>query len=190
MPFTFESTTIPGMTRIRLKTFGDARGSFMELYKAVDFHGAGIGEEFVQDNFSLSVKGVLRGLHFQRDPMAQGKLVTALDGVIYDVCVDLRKGSPAYGRWEGFTLSSDSPEMLYLPPGCAHGFCVLSERALFLYKVTEVFSLEHDGGILWNDPDLGIDWPVTEPVVSGKDGLLPRLRDTDPGFRFDGRDRG
>jgi dTDP-4-dehydrorhamnose 3,5-epimerase len=185
MPFTFEPTEIPGMVRIRPQVFGDARGFFLECYKASDFQAHGIGENFVQDNLSLSVRGILRGLHFQRDPFAQGKLVWAPEGTIYDVCVDLRADSPAYGKWQGFTLSSESPEMLYLPPGCAHGFCVLSERALFMYKVTKEFSLAHDGGIVWNDPDLNIPWPISEPKVSEKDTRLPRFRETDPGFRME-----
>jgi dTDP-4-dehydrorhamnose 3,5-epimerase len=184
MPFQFERLSIPGMMRIRTKTFGDNRGCFMELYKSSEFKAAGLTENFVQDNYSISAKGILRGLHFQRNPKAQGKLVMPLEGMIYDVCVDLRVGSPTYRKWIGLTLSSEQPELLYLPVGCAHGFVVLSERALFLYKVTDEFSLENDGGIIYNDPDLGVEWPVENPVVSDKDTRLPRLADIDPGFRF------
>lgn len=176
MPFRFERLEIPEVILIEPKVFSDERGFFMETYKYSNFAAFGIKERFVQDNHSRSVKGVLRGLHYQRPPKAQGKLVRVLVGEIFDVAVDIRKGSPTYGKWVGVMLSAENRWMLYIPPGFAHGFCVLSEEAEVTYKVTEEYSPEHDAGIIWNDPEIGIDWPVEQPILSAKDAGLPPLR--------------
>ena len=150
----------------------------MESYKYSEFFAFGIKERFVQDNHSRSKKGVLRGLHYQRHPKAQGKLVRVVVGEIFDVAVDLRLNSPTYGKWVGERLSAENKRMLYIPPGFAHGFCVLSEEAEVLYKTTEEYSPDHDAGIIWNDPEIGIDWPIERPILSPKDAALPMLRET------------
>lgn len=175
MPFRFERLSIPDVILIEPQIFGDQRGFFLEMYKRSEFLANGIKEEFVQDNFSHSTRGVLRGLHYQRPPRAQAKLVTVLRGTVFDVVVDIRKGSPTYGQWVGITLSDQRRQMLYVPVGFAHGFCVLSEEADFAYKVSTEYAPELDSGILWNDPALGIPWPIDEPVLSSKDLHLPRL---------------
>lgn len=175
MPFRFERLQIPDVILIEPTVFPDERGFFMETYKYSEFAAFGIKERFVQDNHSRSKKGILRGLHYQRLPKAQGKLVRAVVGEIFDVAVDIRKGSPTYGKWVGEKLSAGNIQMLYIPPGFAHGFCVLSEEAEVIYKVTEEFSPEHDAGIIWNDPEIGIDWPIEYPIVSAKDTGLPLL---------------
>jgi len=175
MPFRFERLQIPDVILIEPTVFPDERGFFMETYKYSEFAAFGIKERFVQDNHSRSKKGILRGLHYQRLPKAQGKLVRAVVGEIFDVAVDIRKGSPTYGKWVGEKLSAGNIQMLYIPPGFAHGFCVLSKEAEVIYKVTEEFSPEHDAGIIWNDPEIGIDWPIEYPIVSAKDTGLPRL---------------
>lgn len=175
MPFRFERLQIPDVILIEPTVFPDERGFFMETYKYSEFAAFGIKERFIQDNHSRSKKGILRGLHYQRLPKAQGKLVRAVVGEIFDVAVDIRKGSPTYGKWVGEKLSAGNIQMLYIPPGFAHGFCVLSEEAEVIYKVTEEFSPEHDAGIIWNDPEIGIDWPIEYPIVSAKDTGLPRL---------------
>ena len=157
MPFNFTRLAIPDVILIEPRTFPDERGFFMESYKYSEFSAFGIKERFVQDNHSRSVKGVLRGLHYQKHPKAQGKLVRVVVGEIFDVAVDIRHGSPTYGQWVGEKLSAENKRMLYIPPGFAHGFCVLSEGAEVLYKTTEEYSPEHDAGIIWNDPKLSID---------------------------------
>jgi dTDP-4-dehydrorhamnose 3,5-epimerase len=139
---------------------------------------AGLPDQFVQDNFSRSVRGTLRGLHYQQ-PHAQGKLVMAVEGTIYDVVVDIRKGSPTYGTWQGFELSSDNYRQLYIPPGCAHGFCVTSEEAAVLYKCTDFYSPKDERGLIWNDPALRISWPVSAPLLSPKDQAYPGLAATE-----------
>ena len=184
MAFRFERLSIPDVILIEPKVHRDERGFFMEAYKQSAFVAAGIPQRFVQDNHSRSTRAVLRGLHYQRNPMAQGKLVRVLEGEIFDVAVDLRKGSPTYGRWAGMTLSSGNQRMLYVPDGFAHGFCVLSETADVLYKVTREYSAGHDAGILWNDPDIAIAWPIRDPIVSKKDADHPRLKETDTGFVY------
>jgi dTDP-4-dehydrorhamnose 3,5-epimerase len=159
---------IPGLLLITPDVFRDSRGLFCETYHARRYADAGLAERFLQDNFSHSVRGTLRGLHFQ-EPHAQGKLVMVVDGAIFDVVVDIRKGSPMFGRWQGVDLSSDNYRQLYVPPGCAHGFCVTSEQASVLYKCTEVYSPQDERGILWSDPALAIRWPVSAPLLSPKD---------------------
>lgn len=162
---------IPGVLLIEPSVFSDSRGSFLELYHADRYWNAGIRERFVQDNYSRSIRHTLRGLHFQ-EPQAQGKLVMALEGTVYDVVVDIRKGSPSFGRWYAVELSGDNLRQMYIPPGCAHGFCVTSATASFLYKCTAYYSPEYDRGIQWNDPALGIEWPISEPILSPKDQSL------------------
>jgi dTDP-4-dehydrorhamnose 3,5-epimerase len=184
MPFTFQRLEIPDIVLVQTRRFDDGRGYFQEAYKASDFAAFGIGEVFVQDNLSHSVYGVLRGLHYQKEPHAQGKLVTALRGRIYDVAVDIRRGSPSYGRWVGAELSVDNGCLLYVPPGFAHGFCVLSAEADVLYKVTAEYAPDDDRGIVWNDPAIGIEWPLAEPLLSSKDAGLPPLQDADNNFTW------
>lgn len=161
------TTSITGLLLIEPKVWGDARGFFFESYQHDRYVAAGI-PGFVQDNFSSSKRGVLRGLHFQ-NPNGQGKLVQALRGSVYDVALDLRKGSPTFGKWEAFELTEANRRQLYLPPGFAHGFCVTSDDALFHYKCTELYCPKNEHSILWNDPDLCIPWPVVDPEVSIKD---------------------
>lgn len=182
MPFRFTRLAIPEVILVEAQSFGDHRGFFMETYKRSAFEANGIPELFVQDNFSHSVQGVLRGLHYQKHPHAQGKLVMALHGTIFDVAVDIRMGSPTYGQWVGTELSAQNCRMLYIPEGFAHGFCVLSETATFTYKVTSEYASEADRGIRWDDPAIGIDWPIAEPLLSAKDAQLPLLREADNNF--------
>ena len=159
--------------------FEDARGFFLERYHAARYAEAGIADRFVQDNHSRSVRGVLRGLHFQRRH-PQGKLVEVLRGRVHDVVVDLRAGSPTFGEWEAFELAADPPRQLWVPPGFAHGFAVVSDGADVQYKCTDVYRPDDEGGIVWDDDALGIDWPRAAPLVSPKDRSLPRLRDLTP----------
>ena len=163
-------TDLPGVFMIEPKVFGDARGFFMESYNRRAMAELGVDGEFVQDNHSRSARGVLRGLHYQiRQP--QGKLVRVVAGAVYDVAVDLRRSSPTFGRWAGFELSADNKLMAWIPPGFAHGFLVLSEYAEFLYKTTDYYAPEHERSLLWNDPALGITWPLAgaAPLLSAKD---------------------
>lgn len=169
-------TGIPDVLILEPKVFGDKRGFFMETWSRERYIEAGIGDEFVQDNVSSSSKGVLRGLHFQ-NPQGQGKLVQVLVGEVLDVAVDIRVGSPTFGKVVSTILSEDNRRQFYVPVGFAHGFCVLSETALFAYKCTDFYNQQTEGGILWNDPDLAIDWPVDAPSLSEKDLQLPRLKD-------------
>ncbi len=182
MPFQFQKLAIPDVILITPRVFEDARGFFMETYKQSEFAANGIAASFVQDNFSRSAHGVLRGLHYQKHPAAQDKLVRVLRGTVFDVAVDIRKGSPSYGRWVGVTLSSDTPQMLYIPTGFAHGFCVLSAEADFAYKVTAEYTPRLDRGVLWSDPAIGITWPIAAPTVSTKDAQLPVLAHADNDF--------
>ena len=205
MSFNFTRLAIPDVILIEPAVFPDERGFFMESYKYSEFSAFGIKERFVQHNHSRSVKGVLRGLHFQKNSKAQGKLVRVVVGEIFDVAVDLRlaraiekdgsiswalaraikrdgsiswaKGSPTYGKWVGETLSAENKRMLYIPPGFAHGFCVLSEVAEILYKTTEEYAPEYDAGIIWDDPEIGIRWPIEHPIISAKDAALPFLKE-------------
>ena len=182
MPFTFQQMKIPDVILIEPKIYTDTRGYFTETYKRSEFIENGINEDFVQDNWSHSMKGTLRGLHFQKQPKAQAKLVMVLKGEVFDVAVDIRKGSSTYGKWVGLNLSGKKAQMLYIPAGFAHGFCVLSDEADFVYKVSDEYSPELDSGILWNDPDIDIDWPITDPLLSAKDMALPLLKDADLDF--------
>lgn len=160
---------------IETETFTDWRGSFCELYNEDKLRQLGVETRYVQDNFAVSQRGVLRGLHFQLPPMAQGKLVTCLCGKIYDVAVDLRPNSPSYGKWQAVELTGGL--LLYLPAGFAHGYAVLSQQACVFYKVTEYYSPQHEAGIIWSDERLAIDWPVDDPILSDKDQRWPTLTD-------------
>jgi dTDP-4-dehydrorhamnose 3,5-epimerase len=167
-------TTLPDVLLVEPKVFGDTRGYFFESYNARRYAEAGIAATFVQDNVSLSQRGVLRGLHFQH-PYGQGKLVGVLKGEVFDVAVDVRRGSPTFGRWVGECLSAENMRQLYLPPGFAHGFLVTSDEALFAYKCTEYYRPEAERSIRWDDARIGIDWPVEGPVVSAKDHVAVTL---------------
>jgi len=169
-------TDIEGVLIFEPKAFGDPRGFFMETWSRDRCTDAGLALDFVQDNVSSSTKGVLRGLHYQY-PQPQGKLVQVLRGEVLDVAVDIRVGSPTFGRAVTCVLSEDNHKQFYVPEGFAHGFCVLSEMALFSYKCTNYYNPKTEGGVLWNDPDLAIDWPMDEPALSEKDRICPRLKD-------------
>lgn len=164
------------MLLLEPKVFGDERGFFMETYNAAAFAAAGIALPFVQDNHSSSRYGVLRGLHFQ-EPQPQGKLVRCTRGSLYDVAVDIRRGSPHFGQWTAYELSAENKRMLWVPPGFAHGFCVTSEVADLVYKCTELWHPRWDHSLRWDDPEIGIEWPVTEPTLSRKDAVAPPLKD-------------
>ena len=170
---------LPGVFLVEPEVRGDARGYFMETWNVARYEQAGLSARFVQDNVSYSARGALRGLHFQ-NPNAQGKLVYVLQGEVFDVAVDIRVGSPTFGRWTGITLSGDNKRQMYIPEGFAHGFCVTSERALFAYKCTDFYNPEAEASVLWNDPDIGIDWPITLPILSDRDKNAPRLKDMPP----------
>lgn len=165
-------TAIEGVVEVIPAVFGDERGYFFESYNRAKFVAAGITDVFVQDNQSFSVKGVLRGLHFQKDPHAQAKLVRVISGKVLDVAVDLRKDSPTFGQHVSVVLDAKKNNMLYIPAGLAHGFATL-EDAVFVYKCTGLFNKEAEGGVLWNDPKLNIDWQLENPVISEKDQILP-----------------
>jgi len=186
MPFVFKRLEIPDLILIEPKVFEDERGFFLEAYKYSDFQAFGISEHFLQDNHSRSAKGVLRGLHYQNPPKAQGKLIRVIAGEIFDVAVDIRKGSPTYGKWVGLILSAQNKKMLYVPPGFAHGFCVLSDVAEVLYKTTDEYSPKYEAGILWNDPDIGITWPIKDPILSEKDKRWLPLREAWNEFVYGG----
>lgn len=170
---------LPEVLLIEPSRFGDARGYFLETYHQQRYAEAGIAVDFVQDNLSRSVRGILRGLHFQH-PNDQGKLVYVLAGEVFDVAVDVRVGSPNFGKWTGAKLSSEDHRQLWIPPGFAHGFCVTSDTALFAYKCTALYSVADEVGLAWNDPAIAIPWPVAEPQLSAKDKVQPRLADIDP----------
>lgn len=168
---------------IEPRVFGDQRGFFMESYNKLSFEQKGIEYNFIQDNHSLSAEsGVLRGLHYQKPPKAQTKLVRVISGAVYDVIVDIRKTSSTYGQWIGVILSADNKRQLLIPKGFAHGFCTLVPNTEVLYKVDEYYSPENDRGILWNDEDLGIGWPMSNPVLSEKDKGHPLLKDAEVHF--------
>ena len=167
-------TTLPGVLIIEPRVFADDRGFFFESYHRERYAAAGIGAVFVQDNGSRSVRGTLRGLHFQ-EPHGQGKLVQVLRGVVYDVAVDVRRGSPTFGRWVGVELSGDVPKQMWIPPGFAHGFCVTSEVADFHYKCTAPYAPKFERSIRWDDPTLAIEWPIVNPLLSNKDAVAPLL---------------
>ena len=184
MPFTFKRLSIPDVILIEPQSFSDDRGFFFESFKESDFFSNGIDKNFVQDNFSHSVNGVIRGLHFQKAPKAQAKLVTVLKGKIFDVAVDIRKNSPTYGKWVSEILSDDTHNLLYVPEGFAHGFCVISDEADVQYKVSNEYSQEHERSIIWNDPKLNIEWPIKKPIISNKDNKLSLLENLDNDFVY------
>lgn len=169
-------TRLKEVLLIEPQVFGDERGFFLETYQNQRYAEAGITATFVQDNISFSQRHILRGLHYQH-PQGQAKLVQVLAGEVFDVAVDIRHGSPTFGQWAGATLSSDTRHQLYIPPGFAHGFCVLSATALFMYKCSDYYAPQCEGGICWNDPELDIRWPVATPILSEKDNRHPRLKD-------------
>ena len=182
MPFKFKKLSIPDVILVEAKSFSDKRGFFLESFSETSFTENGINKKFIQDNFSHSKKGVLRGLHFQKNPKAQAKLVTAFRGEIFDVAVDIRKDSPTFGKWVSEILSEENHKILFIPEGFAHGFCVLSDIADVFYKVNEEYSPENDVGIIWNDPEIGIKWPLENPLLSDKDLNLPSLKNADNNF--------
>ena len=170
------ATDLPGVIVVEPRVFGDQRGFFLETFHAERYAEAGIRATFVQDNWSRSSRGTLRGLHFQ-EPYAQGKLVSVARGAVYDVALDVRRGSPTFGRWVGYELSEDNKRQMWIPPGFAHGFVVTSDSCDFLYKCTALYRPEAECAIAWNDPALGITWPITDPILSPKDAAAPRLAD-------------
>jgi dTDP-4-dehydrorhamnose 3,5-epimerase len=181
MAFKFQKLTIPDVILVIPELYGDERGFFMETYRKSVFKKAGITEDFKQDNHSRSKKNVLRGLHYQLPPMEQAKLVRCIKGKIFDVAVDIRKGSPTYGKWVGEYLSEKNKNILFIPAGFAHGYLVMEDKSEIVYKVTKEYSKEHERGLFWNDPELEIKWPVSsaEPILSEKDKNLPLLKDAE-----------
>ena len=167
-------TELPGALIVEPDVFGDARGFFLETWNSTRYGELGIENHFVQDNLSFSAHSVLRGLHFQ-NPQAQGKLVSVLQGEVFDVAVDIRVGSPTFGHWTGVTLSAENKRQFWVPPGFAHGFLVTGENALFSYKCTDYYAPDYDRSILWNDPKIGIVWPLEAPSLSDKDSAAPPL---------------
>lgn len=172
-----DTTPLLGVLVVTPRVFGDARGFFLETFHAERYAASGIKGPFVQDNWSRSAKNILRGLHFQ-NPNAQGKLVGVVRGAVFDVAVDVRVGSPTFGKWFGLELTEGNKKQLWIPPGFAHGFCSLADETDFFYKCTAFYSPESEKTILWNDPSIGIDWPVSSPILSPKDAQAPRLADT------------
>lgn len=172
-------TKLPGVFVLEPKVFTDDRGYFLETWNSKRYEQAGIPGPFVQDNISFSKKGILRGLHFQY-PQSQGKLIQVLSGEVLDVVVDISVDSPTYGEWFDEVLSESNHRQMYVPPGFAHGYCVMSEMALFSYKCTDFYNPETEHGIIWNDPDIGIKWPIDQPSLSPKDEAYPRLKDLRP----------
>src|SRR5262245_14959246 len=173
MPFRFSKTEIDGVVLIQPEVFEDRRGFFMETYKESAFVAAGLTEPFIQENQSRSKEGTLRGLHYQIEPKAQGKLVRVISGEIYDVAVDIRPASATYGKWIAYNLSAENRFLLYIPPGCAHGFCVVSSDAEVIYKMTNEYAPDYERGIPWNDRSLNINWPIKNPIISDRDGKWP-----------------
>jgi len=190
MAFRFTPSDIPDVVLIDPSVFSDERGFLIESYKRSEFAAFGITEPFVQSNHSKSREGTLRGLHYQKNPKAQGKLVRAILGEVYDVVVDLRRGGPTYGRWIAVVLSAENKKMLYVPAGFAHGFCVTSAEAEILYMISEEYAPELESGVLWTDPELAIEWPIAEPILSPRDHAWPRLRDADNNFIYGGARQG
>jgi len=172
-------TALPGALILEPQVFGDSRGFFYESYNEAKYRGAGVDHRFVQSNVSRSARGVLRGLHYQW-PNPQGKLVSVLEGEVYDVAVDIRRGSPTFGRSIGVMLTADNHRHFWVPEGFAHGFCVVSDFATFSYQCTALYDPKADAGIRWNDAALGIDWPISAPLLSDKDGRTPLLEDVPP----------
>ena len=184
MAFEFKRLEIPDVILITPKAFSDERGFFMESHKESEFKANGINFEFKQDNHSKSSKNVLRGLHYQLEPYAQGKLVRVITGKIFDVAVDIRKGSPTFGKWVSAELSEDNKKMLWIPPGFAHGFLSLEDNTNVLYKSTNEYNKESERGISWNDSEIDIKWPFDNPLLSDKDKKHPVLKDADINFNY------
>ncbi len=184
MTFTFKRLEIPEIILVEPQLLSDNRGFFLENFKESHFNLNGICEKFVQDNYSLSTYGVFRGLHYQKSPKYQAKLITAVKGEIFDVAVDIRKKSPTFGKWVGEILSDINHKSLYVPKGFAHGFCVISKEADVIYKVSNEYSPEHEQGIIWNDPMINISWPNKKPIISDKDNQLPSLENSDNDFYY------
>ncbi len=182
MPFQFTRLAIPEVLLVEPRVISDARGWFAETYKASEFARAGITLPFTQDNHSRSSRGVLRGLHYQKSPRAQGKLIRVVLGEVFDVAVDIRQSSATFGRWVSAMLSAANHRMVYVPPGFAHGFCVLSDVAEIYYKTTAEYAPDFERGVAWNDPELQITWPIADPVVSSRDAGLPLFRNADHDF--------
>ncbi|MCP4613402.1 MAG: dTDP-4-dehydrorhamnose 3,5-epimerase [Planctomycetes bacterium] len=174
-----KETKLPGVLVLEPDVFSDDRGFFLETWRSTRYEKAGIKGPFVQDNISFSKKGVLRGLHFQY-PQSQGKLIQVLSGEVVDVAVDIRKDSPTFGQWISKVLSDVNHRQVYIPSGFAHGYCVTSETAVFSYKCTDFYDPRSEGGIIWNDPDINIDWLIEKPILSSKDTEYPRLKDIRP----------
>lgn len=184
MPFEFLPTEIKEVVEVRPKIFSDERGEFAELFKVVDFAEAGISQPLMQINYARSKKDVLRGLHYQVKPKAQAKLVWCPVGEIFDVAVDIRQGSPTFGKWVGRTLSAENNIMLYIPWGFAHGYCTLIENTKVMYGCDEQYAPEHEGGVVWNDPAIGIEWPITDPILAERDAAFPALADAKNNFTY------
>jgi len=177
MPMNITETNLPGLLIIDPKVFGDERGYFFESYNAELFRHAGLEMQFLQDNESRSGKGILRGLHFQEPPFEQGKLVRVARGAVMDVSVDIRKDSPTFGKWKAFELSEQNKRMLWIPPGFAHGFVTLEDNTIFIYKCTNIYNKESENSIRWDDPELNIDWGISDPVISEKDKAASLFRE-------------
>ena len=184
MAFNFKKLIIPEVILVTPQIQRDNRGFFAEMYKYSDFEKNGISHKFIQTNHSSSRKGVLRGMHYQLFPHTQGKLVCVVRGEVFDVVVDIRKGSPYYGKWIGEILSEENRKLLYVPEGFAHGFCVLSERAEMIYYCTNEYASNHDRGIIYNDSDIAIGWPLKQPTLSEKDSKLPLLKNAENNFEY------
>jgi dTDP-4-dehydrorhamnose 3,5-epimerase len=184
LAFSFKRLEIPDLVLISPDLYKDERGFFLESYKKSAFKSNGVVVDFVQANHSKSQKNVLRGLHYQLNPVAQAKLIRVVSGEIFDVAVDLRKGSPYYGNWVGEALSSENKNLLYIPEGFAHGFCTLTDVAEVIYYCSNEYAPDSDRGIIFNDPDIGIDWPVKNPILSEKDLGLPKLSKAENNFEY------
>jgi dTDP-4-dehydrorhamnose 3,5-epimerase len=187
MPFRFTPLDLSEIILIEPRAFADERGFFMETYKYSEFSRNGIAGRFVQSNCSHSSRNTLRGLHYQKSPRAQGKLVSVMVGEVFDVVVDIRKGSPRYGRWLGVQLSAANKRTLYIPAGFAHGVCVVSEEASLLYMVTDEYAPECEAGVIWNDPAIGIEWPVRNPKLSARDRRWPALSAANNNFIYEAK---
>ena len=185
MTFRFQRLDISDVISIEPQPFSDNRGFFFESFKESEFTLNGIDKKFVQDNYSHSTYGVLRGLHYQKNPKVQAKLVMVLRGKVFDVAVDIRKNSPTFGKWVGEILSDENHKLIYIPEGFAHGFCVLSDCADVLYKVSNEYSPKHEKGIIWNDPKINISWPIKNPIISNKDEELSTLQNIDSNFVYE-----
>jgi len=179
MPFKFTRLSISSVVLVEPLVFRDERGFFMEAFKLSEFKGFGIDFEPVQENHSMSKRGVVRGLHYQLDPYAQAKLVRVVSGSIFDVAVDIRRSSPTFGKWVGVELSAENKQLLFVPRGFAHGFAALEDDTEVVYLVDNEYSREHERGIIWNDPDIGIEWPFSEPILSDKDRKWPLLSEAE-----------